>query len=78
LLNSVISRRLAMNVLAILGNAAEEPSRQQVLVALEEVWGRIQASMIALMLAYVSATDMAAADVSAEILATDERLTPKL
>jgi hypothetical protein len=63
-------------VVTALGDSAEEPNREQVLAALEEVQDRFPASMIALMLAYVSVTDMAAADVCAEILASDERFTP--
>jgi hypothetical protein len=63
-------------VVNALGDAAEDPDRQQVLDALEEVQDRFPASTIALMLAYVSVTDMAAADVCAEILASDERFTP--
>jgi hypothetical protein len=63
-------------VVTALGDAAEEPDRQQVLAAVEEVQDSFPASMIALMLAYVSVTDMAAADVCAEILASDERFTP--
>jgi D-alanyl-D-alanine carboxypeptidase len=60
------------------GDAAEEPDRQQVLAALDEVQDRFPASMIALMLAYVSVTDMAAADVCAEILDSDDRFIPPL
>jgi hypothetical protein len=63
-------------VVTALGDAAEEPDRTQVLDALDEVSDRFPASMIALMLAYVSVTDMAAADVCDEILASDARFTP--
>jgi hypothetical protein len=64
-------------VVAALGDAAEAPDRQQVLEALEEVGDRFPASMMALMLAYVSVTDMAAADVCDAILVSDERFAPK-
>jgi hypothetical protein len=64
-------------VVAALGDAAGEPNRDQVLAALEEVQEQFPASMIALMLAYVSVTDMAAADVCDEILTSDERFAPK-
>jgi len=63
-------------VVTALGDAADEPERHQVLKALEEIQDRFPASTIALMLAYVSVTDMAAADVCDEILASDERFTP--
>jgi hypothetical protein len=64
-------------VVIALGEAADQPDRHQVLEALELVQDRFSASAIALMLAYVSVTDMAAADVCDEILASDERFTPK-
>lgn len=60
-------------VVAALGDAAEEPDRQQVLDAVAEVADRFPTSMLALMLAYVSVTDMPAADVCDEILTSDER-----
>ena len=63
-------------VITALGDAADEPGRHQVLEALEEIQDRFPASTIALMLAYVSVTDMAAADVCDEILASDERYAP--
>jgi hypothetical protein len=63
-------------VVTALGDAADEPNRQQVLDALESVQDHFPASMMALMLAYVSITDMAAADVCDEILASEERFTP--
>jgi len=64
-------------VVIALGEAADQPDHHQVLEALEEIQDRFSASAIALMLAYVSVTDMAAADVCDEILASDERFTPK-
>jgi hypothetical protein len=65
-------------VVTALGEAADEPDRDQVLAALEEIQDRFPPSMIALMLAYVSVTDMAAADVCDEILTSDARFTPTL
>jgi hypothetical protein len=64
-------------VVVALGDAADEPDRSQVLEALEAVRDRFPVSMVALMLAYVSVTDMPAADVCAAILASDERFAPK-
>jgi hypothetical protein len=64
-------------VVMALGDAADEPDRQQVLQALQEIGDRFPASTVALMLAYVSVTDMAAAEVCNEILVSDERFTPK-
>jgi hypothetical protein len=63
-------------VVAALGDAADEPDRDQVLKALEEIGDRFPLSIVALMLAYVAVTDMAAADVCNEILTSDERFTP--
>jgi hypothetical protein len=63
-------------VVNALGDAAEEPDRQQVLQALEEIGDRFPASAVALMLAYVAVTDMAAADVCNGILVSDERFAP--
>ena len=63
-------------VVAALGEAADDPDRQQLLDALEEIGDRFPPSMVALMLAYVSVTDMAAADLCDEILVSDERFTP--
>jgi hypothetical protein len=60
-------------VVAALGDAADEPDRAQLLAALDEVWDQYPVSVIALMLAYVSVTDMAAADVCDELLESDER-----
>jgi hypothetical protein len=65
-------------IVSALGDAADEPERYQVLEAIEQIQDRFPASMMALMLAYVSVTDMAAADVCDEILTSDERFTPKL
>jgi hypothetical protein len=63
-------------IVTALGDAADEPKHDQVLEAIEEIQDRFPASMIALLLAYVSVTDMAAADVCDEILASDERFSP--
>jgi hypothetical protein len=62
-------------VVSALGDAADHPDRQQLLDALEEVHDRFPPSMLALMLAYVSVTDMVAADLCNEILEADERFT---
>jgi hypothetical protein len=64
-------------VVTALGDAADAPDRPQVLAAIEEIQDRFPSSMIALMLAYISVTDMAAADVCDEILTSDERFTPR-
>jgi hypothetical protein len=77
LVDETISEPCTDAVVAALGDAAEAPDRQQVLEALEEVGDRFPASMMALMLAYVSVTDMAAADVCDAILVSDERFAPK-
>jgi hypothetical protein len=77
LVAEALSEQCMDAVVAALGDAADEPDRQQVLEALEEVQDRFPASTVALMLAYVSVTDMVAADVCDEILASDERFTPK-
>jgi hypothetical protein len=77
LVAEAISEPCTDAVVVALGDAADEPDRQQVLQALAEVEGRFSASMIALMLAYVSVTDMAAADVCDEILTSDARFTPQ-
>jgi hypothetical protein len=60
-------------VVAALGDDADEPDRAQLLTALAEVWDDYPVSVIALMLAYISVTDMAAADVCDELLQSDER-----
>ncbi len=60
-------------VVAALGDDADEPDRDQLLAALEQVWDDYPVSVVALMLAYVSVTDMAAADVCDELLESDER-----
>ncbi len=64
-------------VVTALGEAADQPDRQQLLDALEEIGDLFPASTVALMLAYVSVTDMVAADLCDEILESDERFTPK-
>jgi hypothetical protein len=76
LVAEAISEPCTDAVVTALGDAAEEPDRHQVLQAIEEVQDRFSASMIALMLAYVSVTDMAAAEVCDEILTSDARFTP--
>src|SRR5579872_131572 len=76
LVAEAISEPCVDAVVTVLGEAADAPDRQQVLAAIEKIQDRFPASMIALMLAYVSVTDMAAADVCDEILAADERFTP--
>jgi hypothetical protein len=65
-------------VVMALGDAADEPDRDQVLAAIEEVGDSFPASMFALVLAYVSVTDMSAADVCDEILSSEERFAPPL
>jgi hypothetical protein len=77
LVAEAVSEPCTEAVVTALGDAADEPDRQQVLLALEEVGDRFPASMIALMLAYVAVTDMAAADVCNGILTSDARYTPK-
>lgn len=62
-------------VVSALGDAADHPDGQQLLAALEEIRDRFPASAAALMLAYVSVTDMVAADLCDEILEADERFT---
>jgi hypothetical protein len=63
-------------VVTALGVAADAPDRDQLLEALAQVQDGFPASTIALMLAYVSVTDMPAADVCDEILVSDPRFTP--
>jgi hypothetical protein len=60
-------------VVAALGDDADEPDRAQLLAALDTVWDDYPVSAIALMLAYVAVTDMAAADVCDELLESAER-----
>jgi hypothetical protein len=62
-------------VISALGDAADHPDRDQLLAAIEEVGDRFPVSIVALMLAYVSVTDLPAADVSDAILESDERFT---
>ncbi|HVC71204.1 MAG TPA: hypothetical protein VNC61_13190 [Acidimicrobiales bacterium] len=62
-------------VVTALGDAADEPDRQQLLDAIEQIRDRFPARAIALMLAYVSVTDMAASDLCDEILESDPTFT---
>jgi hypothetical protein len=59
-------------VIDALGEAADNPDRAQLLTAIEKIRDDFPVSTIALMLAYVSITDMAAADLCDEILQTEE------
>ncbi|HEY7946482.1 MAG TPA: hypothetical protein VID75_02335 [Acidimicrobiales bacterium] len=76
LVAEAVSESCTDAVVSALGDAADEPDRQQLLDALEQIRDQFPASMVALMLAYVSVTDMPAADLCDEILASDERFTP--
>jgi len=62
-------------VISALGDAADHPDRDQLLAAIEDVGDRFPVSIVALMLAHVSVTDLPAADVSEAILESDERFT---
>jgi hypothetical protein len=59
-------------VISALGDAADDPDRAQLLAAIGEIRDQFPVSTIALMLAYVSVTDMAAADICDEILESEE------
>jgi hypothetical protein len=59
-------------LIAALGDAADHPDRDQLLTAIGEVREDFPVSMIALVLAFVSITDMAAADLCDEILQSEE------
>jgi hypothetical protein len=59
-------------VVSALGDAADNPDRRQLDQALEEVRDHFPVSTVALMLAYVSVTDMMAADLCDEILESEE------
>ena len=59
-------------VVSALGDAADNPDRRQLDQALEEVRDRFPVSTVALMLAYVSVTDMMAADLCDEVLQSEE------
>jgi hypothetical protein len=76
LVAEALSERCMDAVVTALGDAADAPDRLQLLEALAQVQERFPVSTIALMLAYVSVTDMAAADVCDEILVSDARFTP--
>ncbi len=62
-------------VISALGEAADHPDRAQLLTALGEIHDQFPVSTIALMLAYVAVTDMAAADVCDGILESEEIFT---
>jgi hypothetical protein len=72
LVAEAVSEECLDAVVAALGEAADHPDRQHLDRALVEVAGRFPVSTIALMLAYVSVTDMAASDLCDEILASDD------
>ena len=59
-------------VISALGEAADNPDRAQLLAAIEEIRGSFPTSTIALMLAFVSVTNMEAADLCDEILQSEE------
>ena len=59
-------------LIAALGDAADHPDRDQLLAAIGEVREDFPVSMIALVLAFVSITDMEAADLCNEILQSEE------
>jgi hypothetical protein len=59
-------------VISALGDAADNPDRAQLLAAIEEIRDSFSMSTIALMLAFVSVTNMEAADLCDEILRSEE------
>jgi hypothetical protein len=73
LIADAVSEACQDAVVSALGDAADDPDLLQLLAALEEVRDQFPVSVVALMLAYVSMTDMAAADVCDEILESEER-----
>jgi len=72
LVAEVVAEECQEAVVDALGDAADHPDRAQLLAALGEIRDRFPVSTVALMLAYVSVTDMAAADLCDEILGSDE------
>ena len=58
--------------ISALGDAADNPDQAQLLTAIEEIRDSFPVSTIALMLAFVSVTNMEAADLCDEILQTEE------
>ena len=60
-------------VVSALGEAADQPDHEQLLRALEEIRERFPVSTVALMLAYVSLTDMPSSNLCDEILESEER-----
>lgn len=58
-------------VISALGEAADNPDRSQLLAAIEAVRKTFPVSTIGLMLAFVSVTDMAAADLCDDILRSE-------
>jgi hypothetical protein len=73
LVADAVSQECQDAVVSALGDAADDPDRAQVLAALEEVGDRFSDSVVALALAYVSVTDMPAADICDEILESEDR-----
>jgi hypothetical protein len=73
LVADAVSQECQDAVVSALGDSADDPDRLQVLAALEEVGDQFPVSVVALALAYVSVTDMPAADVCDEILESEER-----
>jgi len=72
LVAEAVSEECLDAVVAALGDAADHPDREHLDRALAEVTGHFSTSIIALMLAYVAVTDMAASDLCDEILESDD------
>jgi len=72
LVAEAVSQECLDAVVAALGDDADHPDREHLDRALAEVTGHFTVSTIALMLAYVSVTDMAASDLCDEILEQED------
>jgi len=72
LVAEAVSEECLDAVVAALGDAADHPDREHLDGALAKVTGHFSTSVIALMLAYVAVTDMAASDLCDEILESDD------
>jgi len=75
LVAEAVSEACQEAVISALGEAADNPDRAQLLSAIEEIKDSFPISTIALMLAFVSVTNMEAADLCDEILQSEEIFT---
>jgi hypothetical protein len=72
-LAAVIADGCLARAIEVLGEHSDDPSREQLLVALDQVGDSFSDVTIAVMLASVAAGDMPASDLCFDIAATDER-----